>query len=223
MKDRELTKDITPLVEEVMSRYSKMINRLVNIPWPERDVFEIYATDRIYQMQTARDRDGKITPERAKWMRDEWERRGRPPLRKFAKKVLGMSRGDTGYKPLRWPFYDKVLFNMSYWGHKGEYELLLNSGETPRWRRVAMLKLLYREPRKFTQFVEEHLQEFFDTDPPEVLIKPMVSKIGWVSEYLRDKPGTYRIIHQYSKRSGIPITPPDDDYRKWQQSGELDK
>lgn len=222
MKDRELTKDITPLVEEVMSRYLKVINRLVNIPWPERDVFEIYATDRIYQMRTARYRDDMITPERAKWMRNEWERMGRPPLRRFAKKALRMSKDDPDYGPYRWPFYDKVPFNMSYWGHKGEYELLLNPKETPRWRRIAMLKLLYNEPRKFTKFIQEHLQEFFDTEPPEVLIKPMVSKIGWVSEYLHDKLPVYRIIHQFSKRTGIPITPPEDDYTTWRDQGVLD-
>lgn len=86
-----------------------------------------------------------------------------------------------------------------------------------------MEKLCAHFPETFTRIVNNSLKEILAADVSVNFVNAIIDNIDRKRIALTNKLETWRSLRRYSKRVRYAINTPDDDYRKWQQSGELDK
>ena len=86
-----------------------------------------------------------------------------------------------------------------------------------------MEKLCAHFPEAFTRIVNNSLEEILVHDVSVNFVNTIIDNIHRKRIPLTNKLENWRSLRRYSKRVRYAINTPDDDYRKWQQSGELDK
>lgn len=101
-------------------------------------------------------------------------------------------------------------------------ERFMDSTQSERKRAGYLERLCAHFPESFAELVNTRFEELLNQNVSVAFVNEIIRNLDNSRIKLTNKLETWRSLRRYSKRVRYAINTPDDDYIRWQKSGELD-